>query len=537
MPEPALIKGYCRKVLAQVILLFGCFVLLNGRVYAQNTIELLHADYTEFDVDLVDAERVIGNVRFKQDKVFMDCDSAYFYKKDNKIEAFGNIYIRQPDSFHLRGKYLEYDGVTKMALVKEDVTLMDDQMHLSTDAIQYDINNKTGYYTTGGRIRNDQDRLRSKIGLYHSRSKTFFFKDSVFLSNPEYEMDADTLQYNTVSKIARFYGPTYIRSEENTIFCRYGWYSTKENLSQFSKGVYIEGKNNKLFADSMVYNRNTGDGEAFGNLELIDTLEDVRIFGDHGTYNRFEQRTVILGLPLAIKYYDEDSLMLMADTMIDETDTLTNERKLLAYFNSSIFSSDMQAISDSLIYSFTDSMIHLFNDPIMWNEENQITGDTLKILQAKSQIDRMLVRSNAFIISDDKDDKFNQIKGRNMVANFIQNEIRTVEVEGNGQSVYYAKEDSVSYSGVNDIVCSDMLIKIDSNKVREITFYSSPEGTFYPLEKFPASKRRLPEFVWFIEKRPDVTVFEPRIRERHTSRMTGGQEDRSTGQAVSPSAD
>ena len=265
----------------------------------------------------------------------------------------------------------------------------------------------------------------------------------------------------------------------------------------------------------MYYNRNTGVGRAFGNLELIDTLEDVRIFGEEGHYNRITKRTVILGSPLAIKYYDEDSLMLMSDTMIDITDTLTGKRELLAYHNATIFSLDMQGLADSLVYSFTDSIINLYEDPIMWSEENQITGDTLMILQAKSQIDKMLVRNKAFIISDDKDDKFNQIKGRNMVAFFDQNELRSVDVKGNGQSVYYAKEDSVSYSGVNDIVCSDMFIRVDSNKVREITFYSTPEGTFYPVDQFPASKKKLPDFEWYIEKRPNEKLFLARYREPH----------------------
>lgn len=515
MLEPAVRKVYSRKQIVFFLTLLLGFVLVSPEVKAQSTIELLHADYTEYDAALVNAERVIGNVKFKHDGVFMDCDSAYFYKKDNQIEAFGNIYIRQPDSFHLRGKYLKYDGPTKMAQVRDEVTLRDDQMHLSTDAILYDINQKTGYYTTGGKIKNGPDRLRSKIGLYDSRSKTFFFKDSVFLQNPEYEMDADTLQYNTVSKVARFYGPTYIRSEENTIFCNYGWYSTRENLSQFSKGVYIEGKNNKLFADSMVYNRNTGNGKAFGNLELIDTLEDVRIFGEEGHYNRFSKRTLVMGKPLAVKYYDDDSLLLMADTLIDETDTSNNKRNLFAYNKAVILSGEMQGLADSLVYSFSDSIINLFDLPILWSEENQITGDTIKIVQVKNQLDQMYVRGNSFIISDDGNDKFNQIKGRNMDARFKQNKLRTVKVNGNGQSVYYAREDSVSYTGVNSIVCSDILIRVDSNKIREVTYYSTPEGGFYPVEDFPKSKEKLPQFKWLIDKRPDEAIFRERFREEH----------------------
>jgi lipopolysaccharide export system protein LptA len=515
MLEAAVIKTFYTKPKVRIISIVLFCSLFSSPALAQSTIELLQADYTEFDAEVVDAERVIGSVKFEHDGVFMDCDSAYFFKKDNRIEAFGNIYIRQPDSFHLRGNFLNYDGIAKRAIVKDNVTLHDDEMDLSTDAIVYDINQKVGYYTTGGKIRNGQDRLNSRIGRYNSRSKTLFFKDSVYLKNPEYEINADTLQYNTVSKIARFYGPTYITSEENTIFCHYGWYNTNENLSQFSKGVTIEGKSNKLFADSMVYNRNTGKGKAFGNLELIDTLEDVRIYGEEGYYNRLTQTTVILGSPLAIKYTNNDSLLLMADTLIDQTDSLNNKRELLAYHKATILSGDMQGLADSLVYSFSDSIINLYTTPIIWNEDNQITGDTIRIVQAKSELDRMIVRGNSFIVSQDAEDKYNQIKGRNMLAKFVSNELKTVDVKGNGQSVYYAKEDSVKYTGVNSIVCSNMFITLDTNKVQEITFYSQPEGTFYPIEKFPAGKQKLPEFKWLIEKRPALESFMIRYREPH----------------------
>ncbi|MFT5723912.1 MAG: lipopolysaccharide assembly outer membrane protein LptD (OstA), partial [Bacteroidia bacterium] len=201
-----------KKILLAFMLMIGFSVMS----YAQSVIELLGADVIEYDQDYVDAERVIGNVRFKQDQVYMDCDSAYFYRKDNRIKAYGNIYIRQRDTFNLWGDYLEYDGDKKIAYVRDNVRLKDQDMQLTTDMVQYDVESKTAFYSTGGKIVNGSDNLTSRQGRYYSRSKTFFFKDSVELVNPEYRMKSDTLSYNTISKIAYFYGPTYIYSDENT---------------------------------------------------------------------------------------------------------------------------------------------------------------------------------------------------------------------------------------------------------------------------------------------------------------------------------
>lgn len=509
MLQKAIAKNFIRFGLGLII-----YFMAGQAAYSQKSekskIQLLGADATEFDIDIVDAERVIGNVRFKQDNVLMDCDSAYFYRKQNKIEAFGNIYIRQRDTMNLWGEYLQYDGDERIAYVERDVRLKDNKMTLTTNSLLYNLDTKTAFYTTGGHIRNGKDNLYSRKGLFYSRSKQFEFKDSVRLVNPEYTMDSDTLHYNSDSKIAEFVGPTYIRSDENTIFCHYGWYNTNNNTSEFSKGAYIQGKENKLVADSMLYDRNTGIGRAYHNIVLIDTVQNIKILGEKGVYNRNNKVTEITGKPMTVVYMDDDSMFMMSDTMVDRTDSVTEKRILFAYHNARIYKSDMQGLCDSLTYEFTDSLIKMFYAPVLWSDSNQITGDTLIIHQKNNKIHKMDVLQNAFIVGIDGPERYNQIKGRDMEAFFVESKLDRVFVQGNGRSVYYAKEDSMTYTGVNDIVCSEMLIRVDSNKIKDISFYSRPEGTIYPLEDFPAANKLLPGFKWRSAEKPKLSNFTER---------------------------
>ena len=53
-----------------------------------------------------------------------------------------------------------------------------------------------------------------------------------------------------------------------------------------------------------------------------------------------------------------------------------------------------------------------------------------------------------------------------------------------------------------------MIIAIDSNKVKKVTFLVSPKSTFYPIDKFPAERAKLRGFSWLIEKRPKRKDFE-----------------------------
>ena len=491
------------------------FLLLKIVGFSQNTssvagktkIEIIGADELVYDQEIGRYQMCRGNVRFKQGNVFMDCDSARFYEDINKIEAFSHIYIRQKDTLNLWGDYLEYDGDIRQAKVSKNVRLTDGKMKLTTSEINYDLVDKIGYYTTGGDIVNGEDKLYSQKGTYYSRTKEFFFKDSVKLTNPEYVMTSDTLKYNTVSKVATFFGPTYIHSEENVIFCNYGWYNTDKEISQFSKGAYIEGKQNKLLADSMMYYRSTGLGEAFGNLKLTDTVEQITITGEYGKYQRFTKTTLITGNPQAIKITDEDSLFLKADTLVDLADT-SADRRLIAYRQVRLFKSDLQAVSDSLEYNFTDSTIGFYQNPILWTDSNQITGDTILVFRNADGIEKVQAFNNGFIVEKDVNGLYNQISGKTLDAFFVTGKINRIEVNGSGQSVYYAKEDSTQYSGVNDVVCGKMIIYIDTtNQVRTISFLDQPKATFYPLESFPSSKSRLPGFVWKASIRPKVVDF------------------------------
>jgi lipopolysaccharide export system protein LptA len=476
--------------------------------FGQTKIEILSADELTYDRKIGDYQLCKGNVQFKQGNMFMDCDSARFYDKVNKIEAFGDIYIRQQDTLDLHGEYLEYNGDSRLAYISKDVVLSDGKMILTTQQLNYDMVNKIGYYSSGGHIDNGDDQLYSIRGTYFSRSKDLYFRDSVRLNNPDYIMASDTLEYNTISKTATFLGPTYIYSEENTIFCNYGWYNTKTETSQFSQGAYIEGKSNRLLADSIIYQRLLGFGEAFGNIHFTDTSEKMSIFGQYGKYLRFQKETLITGNPRAIKNIDGDSLFFKADTFIDYADTANNKKRLLVAFHSvRMYKSDIQAYSDSLAYNFSDSSIGFFQEPILWTDSNQITGDTIIVFRNKLGIEYMDVINKGLVIEKDPNGLFNQISGRYIKASFDEGRLDKIYVEGNAQSIYYALEDSTQYSGVNEVFCGNMIISLDLNRVRVIKFIAQPKAIFYPLEKFPETKSEVPGFNWMSALKPQKIDF------------------------------
>jgi lipopolysaccharide export system protein LptA len=502
---------------------------------AQTRIELLNANTLEYDEELGKAKRLLGNVSFKHESAILYCDSAYLYP-ENALDAFGNVHIQQGDTLNLFGQFLKYNGNTKKAELTKDVKLIDKDITLTSNFLNYDLSNDLAYYTGSGKIISKDNTLTSENGYYYAKSKDFYFKRNVKLVNPEYIVNCDTLRYNTLSEIAYFLSPTTIVSKENTIYCENGWYDTRKNIAQFNKNARLNNPKQQLRGDSLYYNRNKGYGKAIQNIEVRDTSENIIITGDLGEYFENDDNSIVTGHALLIQIYATDSLFLHADLLRATTDsalalqgkvrpvpvksnpktknkntvvvkdTLSKQesqakRVLLAYKKVKFFKSDMQGKCDSLVFTYKDSTMRLFTDPVIWSDKNQLTSDSINIHTFDGKMQSMDLKSNAFISSQEDSTRYNQIKGKSMKGLFHNNELSRINVNGNGQTIYYAK-DKEAMIGVNKTDCSSMIILVRENKIDRITFITKPDATMFPIEELSPKDLLLRDFKWWGKLRP-----------------------------------
>jgi lipopolysaccharide export system protein LptA len=472
-------------------------------------VELLHANSLEGDESLgKNVFRLIGNVQFKHDNVLMNCDSAYRYSDENRFDAFGNIHINQGDTVNVYGDLLKYDGNTSVAHIFNNVRMTDRKMTLTTEQLNFNTETNIADYNTGGKIVDSSNVLTSKKGYYYSADKTVFFKDSVVLNNPQYTLEGDTLKYNTVTKTSFFYGPTTIDSKGNDstfIYCEYGWYNTETEKSYFSRKAFIQSKSQRLTGDSLLYDNHNGEGEAFRNVEVFDVDNKTIVNGDHATYLEKEQRSVVTGKTVLTQIMDNDSMFLHADTLFAAWDTVTQRKTYFAFHHCRIFKSDLQGKCDSLVYSSLDSTIRFYIDPVLWNDEHQLTADSINIQTVNSSIDKMNLYNTSFITSKVDSQRFDQVRGKDMTGFFADNKLYKIDVTGNGQTVYYVKdqkENKERLTGVNRAECSDMTVYIKENKVNKIVLKKKPAGTLYPINELKPEELKLKGFTWQEEKRP-----------------------------------
>lgn len=492
----------CSRATLLLLLVFVSFSTF-GQEPKKKRIELLNAEVLEYDESLGHkARRLLGNVIFEHEGAIMNCDSAYLYE-NNSMDAYSRVRINKGDSIKLFCDELNYNGNTEFAKAKRNVTLIDREMTLTAQKLDYNMATEQAWYNTGGKIVDSENTLTSRIGRYYSTMEEMFFKDDVVLVNKDYTITCDTLRYNTQTEVAFFLGPTKIVSDENTIHCQFGWFDTELNIAQFSKKATVFSETQSIQGDSLYYNKKHGYGLAIGNVVVADTTQDILLTGKRAKY--FEVGDLVLMTDSAVMIQDMgvDSLFLHSDTLLSILDTIIDRRILFAFHHAKFFKPDMRGKCDSLVYSYADSTIRMYRDPILWSDENQLTADSMWIQNRNGKIDKLYMKENSLIISEEDSAMFNQIKGRDMTSYFVEQKLKRVFVEGNGETIYFAGEDGGEPDNVNKAKASNLIIIIENNKVKDITFLTQPDATLYPLTLIKLDEMRLEGFNWRIAERPE----------------------------------
>ena len=511
----AIKKHFFLKRLAAPILLIVVFLYsfsvskyeTSNSAQNRRKVDLIYADENTIIMDdstNQEVHHIVGNVKFRMDENILTCDSAHYIANKMQITAFGNAHITQGDTLDIYSDYMFYDGIIDIAEAKHNVVMIDKETHLYTDSITYDVKNQIANYTNRGKIINKQNTLTSIIGVYYVDQSLFHFKDSVKIVNPDYVVTSDTMNYNTNTEIALFTGPTEVTGDSLYMYCEKGWYETKTKISSIWENAFIDNKKNTLRGDSLFYNDSLGYGRAFRNVVIEDTTNSMFVMGNYALYNKNPENIFVTDSAVFLQVSKDDSLFIHGDTLRTITvvhDSIKSYRLLKSYYNSRIFSKNIQAKCDSLTLSFLDTIARFYYEPVMWSEETQLTADSMALLLKNKKPDKLELYGNTFAISQIDTLRHNQIKGNTLTAYFENSEIYKINVDGDGESIYYIL-DGDYLAGLNKSKAGTINIFVDKGQVTDVIEYQNPQGTIDPPDPIGKNEPRFDGFIWLEALRP-----------------------------------
>lgn len=467
------------------------------------------------------------------------------YDLNTKIATYRSGATLVNEETQLSSRVGYYHAETDMAYFKDSVEVTDEDFELRADTLVFSIERQTVFFAGPTLITTDSARIYCEDGFYDTKNgQAEFAQNAQYVkadqratanliryteADGEYELEGDALvKDSTQLAIADFirYRETdesiYMRGNaryrdadqdieagEITYDGNTGRYATR-GRSKVSEAPQI------LLADQIDFleSDDGGYGEAVGRVVWRDTSADLTIRSDSAMYQRERDYLKAMGGPLGrpelITVSEGDSLYLAADTLIGQpVDTITSDsletdtsRILLAYRDVRIYKSDLQAISDSVTYHMGDSLFAFYGNPVLWSDTSQFSADTIYMRLRNEQIDRIFLHGNAFIINISDGQFFNQIKGKYIEAIFRDNELRRMDVSGNAETIYYAKDDDGGYVGVNQTICSEMVLYFGANEVERIKLFKQPDSSITPMEQANHNTLRLNGFKWLTEERP-----------------------------------
>lgn len=442
---------------------------------------------------------------FVQNTTTIYCDSAWFYRSKNTVEAFGRVRIVEGDSIVITASKLEYDGNLKKAKLRNNVVFTKlATAKLYTDFLDYDRPMNEARYFNGGKLVDSINVLTSKKGYYNANSNLASFKRDVILTNPDYTMTADSLQYNSRTKIIYFVSETnVVNKDSSSLVYKAGQYNTITRTSDLKQGI-AESQSYELKGNSYDIDDTKKIYKVRGDVIMTYKDENLIVYGQSTDYYRANGFAKIYDRAFVAKVTEEgDTLFMTADTLVSIDSSDPAKKRILAYHNVKIFKNDLQGVADSLEYRSADSTIYFYKKPILWTNGNQMTADSISMLIEHNTISKIFMVANAFVISEDSLFNYNQIKGRKMVAEFKNQALKQVNVNGNGESLYFALDEKTkTLTGMNKIICSNMVIRFIDKKVNNLSFYVKPEANFIPPHELTEEQRKLEGFEWQITLRP-----------------------------------
>lgn len=475
------------------------------RKKSKEEVKLLHSDVLYKNQRDVRADVLVGHVKLFHDGMYLDCDSARYYKDENSFEAYGHVKMIQGDTLTLTSDTLLYDGPMMQAHAKGRAVLTHRQTRLTTSVIDYDRLEGIGFYPTHGILYDADNVLNSDYGQYSPSASEAIFKDNVVLVNPKFELKTNELYYYSDTKIAKIVSETNIVSSDSTfVYALRGDYNTQTGQACLMDRSHIYKDMRDVVGDSLYCDEETGVSEAFGNVVLTDVENQCMLTGN---YCRYEDNTgvaVATDSAVCYEFSSPDTLYVHADTLKmitynQKTDSVY--RDLYAYHKVRMYRRDVQGVCDSLVTHQLDSCTYMYGQPILWNEEQQVFGEEIRIYNNDSTIDWVHIVNQAMTIEKVDSASYNQVAAKEMFCYFKDGAMERNNAKGNVYLCYFMEESDGARIGMNYTETPEMNIFMKNKKVDKV-WMQTPSGTMYPPFAIPEDKRYLPSFAWFDYIRP-----------------------------------
>jgi lipopolysaccharide export system protein LptA len=320
-------------------------------------------------------------------------------------------------------------------------------------------------------------------------------RDTVTLTAPRGIYDGDKKQ-------AFGYDGVRLWNRHVLLSAREGDYLLDDKVAHFRDSVKVIDSTTTITGNELMYFENEHKSVVVGDVRVVNSRDNATMSGgwlehlDDRKYSKMLQAPKFVQVDTSATG-NIDTLVIIARQMESFEDST---RRFLGTDSVQLVRSGLSGKCAMGVYYPDKDVVDLWKEPIIWYEENQVTGDSVHIDLKKRRLDRVFVYGNAFAVSQSDSvhlDRFDQLTSQKMTLYFLNDKLDHIEAEGTAVSLYFLY-DQGEPNGVNKVSGDRVIVSGQGGKAESIKVQGGTEGQYIP-EKFvngSESKYDLAGFKW-----------------------------------------
>ena len=405
-----------------------------------------------------------------------------------------------------------YYGDTKDIYFYKNVLLVQPDGTIKTDSLQYNTTTDVSTFISPTVIKDKKGlTIKTREGFYDIKKKIANLYKRSIIEDSTFSITADEIAIDSLNGLSEFRGNAVYRSKDK----EQGFDMIANNIKTNNKRSTILATQIPLLiikqgSDSIFITADTLFSGRVIDLLKTKKVPNVRPVPVDTSLKKEMTKAAIkdttkttAAKPVLKKGNSKtiaDSVKLKLEPPVDST-----LKYFEAYNHVKIFSDSLQAVGDSLFFSGQDSVFRLFDNPILWAQENQISGDTIYLFLKNKKPERLYVFENALSISKvDSSNYFNQVRGNSINALFDSTgQVHFLTAKGSAENIYYAQDEQKRFVGVNKNSADLIEINFLEGKPKRVKFINNLEGNLLPMRgKTNHDELKLKSFNWQDKLRP-----------------------------------
>ncbi|HOO42186.1 MAG TPA: OstA-like protein [Bacteroidales bacterium] len=470
---------------------------------------------------------------------------GYFFNGGSIVDNEGTLLESR------RGYYYSKE---KLFCLYEHVEMGTDTLKIKADSLYYHTDLNLAEYWGNVQAWHTDGFLTCHEGTYEREKELFHFLDDVFIQTEEQEIYADDVHYDRLKNSGTLLKNVQVRDTTQQILVlgdcldfrrEPDWVQVTENPvfiacetdpeTNRTDSLFLGSDTLRVFTTTIGQMDSTDRSRAFerreipvrtkpllpaDSLSVADTITTVDTLVASETVKKPESvpakkdtvsdpeneltKRMILSdsLDIQISLIKIDSSFLAG--VRQEGDSLFNTMEVhlfYGYNNVKVYRNDLQSVCDSLVFNSIDSVLRQYGKPVIWNQESQLSADSVFFRFSRDSLYRVDFLSASFLISQEEEIFFHQIKGDMMQAHIRDNDIFRFDALKNVKALFYIPEDSLITS-LNIKECEEMNVMLKERRAERITYKKSVKSDMIPLFELKKEQERLADFNWRAADRP-----------------------------------